>query len=192
MLVFSFLSIPNVCVNGYILVIPAACRAVSAQWVQKSFSPATVPLSRISSSVKIAATNLHTLTNNNSLVLSTNPAIINLSNNPQYQQTRNVTKFSLQKGKRKSVKAALKRFMRLEWGGWIRTRAGRHKRLWKKSGALRNRLKQHVLVNSTQAWLLDKMVTKYWRRPKHYIDDPYRPYHKRENYYATRKDPIQY
>lgn len=109
----------------------------------------------------------------------------------QHQQIRSVTKFSLKKGKRKSVKAVLKRFKRLDWGGWIRTRTGRHKKLWKKSPNLKRRLRQHVLVNGTQSWLLDKMVTEYWRRPKYYIDDPYSPYHKRDYFFATRKTPLK-
>ncbi|KAH8342055.1 hypothetical protein KR059_010264, partial [Drosophila kikkawai] len=100
--------------------------------------------------------------------------------------TRSVTKFSLIKGKRKTAKAVLKRFKRLEWGAWIRTHSGRQKKLFKKSGALRRRLKQHVFTNATQSWLLDKMVTSYWRRPKHYINDPYRPYHSRDEYFATQ------
>jgi len=108
------------------------------------------------------------------------------------QLVRALTKFSLKKGKRKTSKPVLKRFMRLDWGGWIRTRQGRHKKMWKKSGSLKRRLRQHVLVNSTQAWLLDKMVTKFWRRPKYYVNDPYRPYHAREEYFATRKSPIKY
>ncbi|XP_017058360.1 39S ribosomal protein L35, mitochondrial [Drosophila ficusphila] len=100
--------------------------------------------------------------------------------------TRTVTKFSLIKGKRKTVKAVLKRFKRLDWGAWIRTHSGRQKKLFKKSGALRRRLKQHVFTNATQSWLLDKMVTSFWRRPKHYINDPYKPYHSRNEYYATQ------
>lgn len=99
---------------------------------------------------------------------------------------RSVTKFSLIKGKRKTVKAVLKRFKRLDWGAWIRTHSGRHKKLFKKSPELKRRLRQHVLTNATQSWLLDKMVTNYWRRPKHYIDDPYAPYHKRDEYFATK------
>lgn len=111
---------------------------------------------------------------------------------PQSQPIRSLTKFSLNKGKRKSVKAVLKRFKRLDWGGWIRTRQGRHKKMWKKTGALKRRLRQHVMVNATQSWLLDKMVTKFWRRPKHYVDDPYRPYHSRDEFETTRKTPIKY
>ncbi|XP_068157947.1 large ribosomal subunit protein bL35m [Drosophila tropicalis] len=100
--------------------------------------------------------------------------------------TRTVTKFSLIKGKRKTSKAVLKRFKRLDWGAWIRTHTGRHKKMFKKSSALRRRLRQHVFTNATQSWLLDKLVTNFWRRPKHYIDDPYAPYHKRPEYFATK------
>lgn len=107
--------------------------------------------------------------------------------NPSTPSVRTLTKFSRQNGKRKSVKAVLKRFMRLDWGGWIHTKSGRHKKLWKKSSAQKRRLRQHVFSNSSQSWLLDSMVTSFWRRPKHYVDDPYRPYHSREEFLATRR-----
>ncbi|XP_067619383.1 large ribosomal subunit protein bL35m [Eurosta solidaginis] len=104
----------------------------------------------------------------------------------QQQPVRSLTKFSLNKGKRKSVKAVLKRFKRLDWGIWIRTHSGRHKKIFKKSPALRRRLRQHIFTNSTQSYLLDKMVTSFWRRPKYYIDDPYAPFHKRDEFFATK------
>ncbi|XP_049779116.1 39S ribosomal protein L35, mitochondrial [Schistocerca cancellata] len=110
----------------------------------------------------------------------------------QQPLTRTVTKFSLKKGKRKSVKAVLKRFFRLHWGIWIRTKAGRHKRMWTKSSNRRRRLRQHVFCNATQSTLLDKMVTKYWKRPKYYVDDPYAPYHTREEFLYTRRKPKVY
>nr|CAD7440013.1 unnamed protein product [Timema bartmani]CAD7454993.1 unnamed protein product [Timema tahoe] len=78
----------------------------------------------------------------------------------------------------------------VSWGGWIRTRSGRHKKLWKKKENLRRRLRQHVFCNATQSWLLDKMVTKYWRQPRYYVDDPYEPYHTREEFLVTRKKPL--
>lgn len=91
---------------------------------------------------------------------------------------RTVTRFS-SKGKRGTVRPAINRFFRLHWGGWIRTKCGRHKKMWKKSANQKHRLRQHVLVNAQQSYLLDKMVTKFWKRPKHYIDDIYEPYHER-------------
>lgn len=107
------------------------------------------------------------------------------------QPKRTVIKFSLRKGKRKTVKAVIKRFKRLDWGGWIRTRSGRNKKIWRKSLSRQRRLRQHVFVNSTQSWMLDKMVTKFWRRPKYYVDDPYSPYHRRDEFFATRRRPIK-
>lgn len=77
----------------------------------------------------------------------------------------------------------------MDWGGWIRTRSGRNKKMWRKSSSLKRRLRQHVFVNGNQSWLLDKMVTKFWRRPKHYIDDPYTPYHTREDYRNSMRKP---
>lgn len=108
-----------------------------------------------------------------------------------HQPIRSLTKFSIRKGKRKSVKCILRRFQRLHWGGWIRTICGRNKKIWKKSMNRRRRLRQHVLVNATQAWLLDSMVGPYWRKPRHYIDDPYEPYHQRDFEFARDK-PIEY
>lgn len=124
--------------------------------------------------------------NTQNLALLQNPSILQISENI----TRSLTKFSLQKGKRKSVKAVLKRFYRLDWGCWIRTKSGRNKKIWKKTAPRRRRLRQHVLTNSTQSWLLDKMVTKFWRRPKYYVDDPYETYHQREEFSITRKKPV--
>lgn len=121
--------------------------------------------------------------------LLSNPNLIQISNEIN---GRTVTKFSMRKGKRKAVKTVLKRFYRLHWGGWIRTIAGRHRRIWAKRPKRRVRVKQHVLCNATQSRLLDKMVTNFWRRPKYYVDDPYEPYHTREECIYTYKKPRPY
>ncbi|XP_075986440.1 mitochondrial ribosomal protein L35 [Anticarsia gemmatalis] len=122
--------------------------------------------------------------------LLNNKQILDISNNLQPVPVRTVTKFSLKRGKRKTVKAVVSRFFRLHWGGWIRPMVGRHKKMWKKSPPQKRRLRQHVTCNSTQSTLLDKMVTKFWKRPKHYVDDPYAPYHTREEFPFTRTKPI--
>lgn len=109
--------------------------------------------------------------------------------------SRSLVKWSMQKGKRKSVKPVLKRFKRLHWAGrgiWIRPRAGAKKRVWKKSPAQRLRCKTHVFCNSTQSNMLDKMVTKYWRKMRHYPDDPYGPYMRRENFSLTNRYPREF
>lgn len=127
-----------------------------------------------------------------SVKLSNNPELLNLVLQPNVAQVRTVIKFSMIKGKRKTVKPVLKRFKRLAWGIWIRTRTARFKRLWKKSQPQRYRKRQHVFVNATQSTLLDNMVTSYWRRPRHYINDPYEPYQSRENFLATRRKPVDW
>lgn len=117
--------------------------------------------------------------------LLANAEIQNISHNI----TRNVIKFSIRKGKRKSVKAVTTRFYRLNWGGWIRTKAGRAKKLWKKTTNRKVRLRQHVFCNGQQSYLLDKMVGPYWRKPRYYVDDIYNPYHTREEFFHTAKKP---
>ncbi|XP_050298944.1 39S ribosomal protein L35, mitochondrial [Anthonomus grandis grandis] len=111
-----------------------------------------------------------------------------LSNVP----SRSITKYSIRKGKRKSNKAVLARFYRLHWGIWIRRIAGCHKKLWKKSPPRRRRLRQHVFCNATQSRMLDKMVNNFWRRPKYYVDNPYNPYHTREEFQFTYTKPRPY
>ncbi|XP_038219479.1 39S ribosomal protein L35, mitochondrial [Zerene cesonia] len=124
--------------------------------------------------------------------LVNNKQILDVCSNIESVPVRTVTKFSLKKGKRKTVKASIKRFFRLHWGGWIRTKVGRNKKMWKKTLAQRRRLRQHVFCNSTQSTLLDKMVTKFWKKPKYYVDDPYAPYHTREEFPLTRKKPANH
>ena len=98
---------------------------------------------------------------------------------PYYNSSRTVVRYSLRKGRPKTVKAVTKRFFRLHWGIWIRARAGRKKRLWQRNDAERLRFKYHVFCNKTQSKMLDKMVTQFWKSPKYYVDDPYAPYHHR-------------
>lgn len=53
-------------------------------------------------------------------------------------------------------------------------------------------MRQHVFCNATQSYLLDKMVGSYWRKPKYYVDDPYEPYHKREDFAYSARKPRPY
>ncbi|XP_056345584.1 39S ribosomal protein L35, mitochondrial [Oenanthe melanoleuca] len=97
------------------------------------------------------------------------------------QPVRTLTYCSLRKGKRKSVKSVVKRFLRLHNGLWVRRKAGYKKKLWKKSAAKRKRLREFVLCTRTQCKLLDKMTTSFWKRRNWYVDDPYQKYHDRTN-----------
>ncbi|XP_034179649.1 mitochondrial ribosomal protein L35 [Osmia lignaria lignaria] len=116
-------------------------------------------------------------------------SVVPPSLSPMKTPVRTVTKFSRLKGKRKTVKAVVDRFYRLNWGIWIRTIAGRNSRKWTKKAKRLRRGKSHVFCNATQSTLLDKMVTMYWKRPHYYVDDPYTPYHTREEFPYTRKYP---
>lgn len=94
---------------------------------------------------------------------------------------RALTYCSTQKGKRKTVKAVIYRFLRLHSGLWLRRKAGYKKKLWKKTAARKRRLREFVFCNKTQSRLLDKMTTSFWKRRNWYVDDPYQKYHDRTN-----------
>nr|XP_056720716.1 39S ribosomal protein L35, mitochondrial [Euleptes europaea] len=98
-----------------------------------------------------------------------------------HQQARTVITYSLRKGKRKTVKAVVRRFLRLHCGLWLRRRAGYKKRLWKKSAQRKQRLREQVFCNKTQSKLLDKMTTSFWKRRNWYVNDPFQKYHDRTN-----------
>lgn len=107
------------------------------------------------------------------------------NNNPvQLQQSRTRVYQSWKSARPKTVHAVPDRFKRLGNGQWIRTRAGRHKHLWRKSPSRRVRLRTHVLCSKRQNWLLERLVGKYWKRHRHYPDDPYAPYHVRNNFHS--------
>ncbi|XP_072898315.1 large ribosomal subunit protein bL35m isoform X1 [Hemitrygon akajei] len=101
---------------------------------------------------------------------------------PSFQQpVRTLTYCSIRKGKRKTVKSVVKRFLRLHCGLWVRRKAGYKKKLWKKRPARKRRLRQHVFCNKTQSKMLDKMTTDFWKRRNWYVNDPYQMYHDRTN-----------
>ncbi|XP_065351980.1 large ribosomal subunit protein bL35m [Cloeon dipterum] len=109
----------------------------------------------------------------------------------EQKRTYFLNKFNLRTGRRKTNYDVIDRFYRLHWGMWIRVKAGRAKKLWKKAGKNKKRLRYHVMCNATQCTLLDKMVTGFWRRERFLVNDPYAPYHKRENFYQTRRKPME-
>ncbi|XP_043276518.1 39S ribosomal protein L35, mitochondrial [Venturia canescens] len=140
----------------------------------------------------LCKTSLNSTTHNNNETLlrpSASSSVPQMNGQVTKIPIRTVTKYTRYKGKRQSVKTVLRRFYRLNWGIWIRTKAGRHKRLWKKSANRKQRLRRHVFTTASQSRLLDTMVTKFWRRPKYYVDDPYNPYHTRDSFYLTRRVP---
>ncbi|XP_078534786.1 large ribosomal subunit protein bL35m [Lissotriton helveticus] len=132
--------------------------------------------SSISSTIQ-TATHLNPLTGNVPVLKSA----IFLPTRITQQPVRTLTYFGFRKGKRKTVKAVVKRFLRLHCGLWIRRKAGYKKKLWKKTPARKRRLREIVFCNRTQSKLLDKMTTSFWKRRNWYVDDPYQKYHDRTN-----------
>ncbi|KAM4673572.1 large ribosomal subunit protein bL35m [Amazona ochrocephala] len=108
-------------------------------------------------------------------------SVISLLPSILHQPARTVTYNSIKRGKRKTVKAVIARFLRLHNGLWVRRQAGYKKKLWKKSASQRKRLREFVLCTRTQCKLLDKMTTSFWKRRNWYVDDPYQKYHDRTN-----------
>ncbi|KAM6452143.1 large ribosomal subunit protein bL35m isoform 1-T1 [Liasis olivaceus] len=106
-----------------------------------------------------------------------------LLQNILHQQVRTLISCSLRKGKRKTVKAVVKRFLRLHCGLWLRRRAGYKKKVWKKKPNRLRRLREHVFCNKTQSKMLDKMTTSFWKRRTWYVNDPYQKYHDRTNFH---------
>lgn len=98
---------------------------------------------------------------------------------PFVNSVRTVVKYSIRKGKPKTVRAVTQRFFRLPWGIYIRARAGRHKRKWAKPDWINERGKYHVFCNKQQSRMLDKMTCQYWKKRRYYVDDPYEPYMQR-------------
>ena len=92
---------------------------------------------------------------------------------------RTLVRYSQRHGKPKTVRAIVGRFLRLDWGIYIRTRAGRHKKKWKKPDWIIERGKHHVFCNKQQSRMFDKMVTSSWKRKRNLVEDPYERYQKR-------------
>ncbi|KAL3863753.1 hypothetical protein ACJMK2_005490 [Sinanodonta woodiana] len=100
---------------------------------------------------------------------------------PFINSIRTKVRFSRRKGKPANVRAVTHRFFRLDWGAWIRPRAGVYHKVYKQDPEKKRLLRQHVFCNRTQSKLLDKMTTLFWKRKRYYVDDPYEPYQKRVN-----------
>lgn len=82
-------------------------------------------------------------------------------------------------GERTSDPDALIRFFRLHWGGWIHTKPGRRRALWKKQWDRQWWGRQHTMCSDDQCDALEKMITPEYKKARHFVNDPYKPYHKR-------------
>ncbi|BHF71584.1 Arachidonate 5-lipoxygenase [Sparganum proliferum] len=74
---------------------------------------------------------------------------------------------------------AVDRFKKLRWGAYIHARAGRRKHLYRKNPWVVAKKDEHILTNRATSFLVDNLMSRYWRRPQFYPEDIYEPYHKR-------------
>lgn len=92
--------------------------------------------------------------------------------------------YNFDQGKRESDPDAVRRFYRLHWGGWIRPKSGRRKKLWYKTGEEHWWMRQHIFCSDDQALAMERMITPEYKKERHFVDDIYAPYHKRHYFEA--------
>lgn len=73
---------------------------------------------------------------------------------------------------------------------WIRTIQDKDRKLYKKRSNRMRRNRQHVMVSPQNCKLLDKLAGPWYTKPHYYVDDPYEPYHQREEFLYTRRRPL--
>jgi len=102
--------------------------------------------------------------------------------NPEYGRQEmakdgyGVTLYDLEDGERKSLSAVVMRFKRLDWGAWIRPRAGRDKKKWKKDTETLINNEKHVFCQPYHKRRFDRAVTAEYKAVRHLPDDPYKVY----------------
>ena len=77
---------------------------------------------------------------------------------PLVSQTRSIVRFS-KKGKKKTVKAVAKRFMRTGSGALKYWRPGKNHKMMAKSCKASRQMRKHRYVNKTQLKILNKMIS---------------------------------
>ncbi|GMT31793.1 hypothetical protein PFISCL1PPCAC_23090, partial [Pristionchus fissidentatus] len=97
-------------------------------------------------------------------------------------------RFSPKDGRKRPAQDVLDRFKRLNNGMWIRSHPGKNKIRYAKDDNFQTTSLYYETCTKEQCWMLDKMMTKYWLRPRYYENDPYAPYHTRHGVSAPRVD----
>ncbi|KAI6177161.1 putative 39S ribosomal protein L35, mitochondrial [Aphelenchoides bicaudatus] len=97
-------------------------------------------------------------------------------------------RFDPQVGRKRPAQDVLDRFKRLNNGMWIRPHAGRNKRRYQKDEVFAKTSYYYETCTKEECEMLDKMMTPFWLRHKHYVDDPYEPYQVRHGIDSPRVD----
>ncbi|KAI6240907.1 39S ribosomal protein L35, mitochondrial [Aphelenchoides fujianensis] len=113
------------------------------------------------------------------------------------QSSRNVARiphwehhirFDPRDGRKRPAQDVLDRFKRLNNGMWIRPHAGRNKQRYAKDDVFNEISYNYETCTREECEMLDRMMTPFWLRRKHYVDDPYEPYQTRHGINSPRVD----
>jgi len=93
------------------------------------------------------------------------------------------------KGLRTPLKAVEMRFKRLDWGMWIRPKAGRNKKAWKKHQKQLINREKHFFCAPFHNSRFDRAVLSETKEIRHIPDDPYKVYNDMsfQNYRSIRR-----
>uniref|UniRef100_A0A914X9Z8 Large ribosomal subunit protein bL35m n=1 Tax=Plectus sambesii TaxID=2011161 RepID=A0A914X9Z8_9BILA len=91
-------------------------------------------------------------------------------------------------GRKRPSQDVLDRFRRLNNGLWVRAVPGKHTKRYRKTEIWQATSEYYVTCTKEECWMLDKMMTPYWLRQRHYADDPYANYHVRHGIKSPRVD----
>lgn len=71
---------------------------------------------------------------------------------------------------------------------WIKPHAGKNKKRYQKDEVFGKTSYYYETCTKQECEMLDKMMSPFWLRPKHYVDDPYEPYNTRHGIDSPRVD----
>ncbi|CAI4229981.1 unnamed protein product [Auanema sp. JU1783] len=97
-------------------------------------------------------------------------------------------RFDPKEGRKRPAQDVLDRFKRLNNGMWIHAHAGKNKLRYMKDETWQKTSMYMETCTKAQCEMLDKMMTPFWLRPKHYPNDPYKSYHVRHGISSPRVD----
>ena len=81
-------------------------------------------------------------------------------------------------GERQGMTTAFWRFKRLDWGHYIRMKAGAFRKQWKRDPYRLWQREAHVFCKKFHVNRFERMFHPEWKEKRHIPDDPYEKYNK--------------
>ncbi|KAI1721163.1 putative 39S ribosomal protein L35, mitochondrial precursor-like [Ditylenchus destructor] len=97
-------------------------------------------------------------------------------------------RFDPKQGRKRPCQDVLDRFKRLNNGMWVRSVPGNTKQRYSKADLWRETSFDWYTCTKEECSMLDKMMSPFWLRRKHYVDDILEPYHTRHGINSPRVD----